>query len=69
MTSSTFHNLLGYASTTLTATNSPHSSTKAVDLTNGITSIKALATIQAPNREGSFCKKKSLYELSSISDA
>ena len=45
MTGSTFHNLLGYASTTLTATNSPHSSTKAVDLTNGITSINVRCSI------------------------
>ena len=45
MTSSTFHNLLGFNATTLTATNSPHSSTKAVDLTVGITSINVRCSI------------------------
>ena len=41
-TSSTFHNLLGFNSVTLTTTSS---STKAVDITNGITSLNIRASI------------------------
>ena len=42
-TSSTFHNLLGFNAVTLT--NASNSSTKAVDITNGITSINIRCSI------------------------